>query len=362
LLARRVLTAVVVVLAAGSVLGGDPDVADLLYKKAKKAFASKDFSEAEAGFRRAIQEVSPFPEARLGLAETLEKLDRSGDAERAYRACIAEIEDAGDPSKWKSTKARAQQALTRLTAPRAEIAKINEAFIRRCLDFAKKHADSEPLWARKAYETVLVVDPYNENARQGLKKLGEPAAAPAEPPTQAPAKPAPREERFGEPIIRKELWEGAPEWSVGAESIVADVNGKGKLFWLEGIPLDGRYSVQGRFHVTRTSDRFVYGLFFGGVSDGFTWWEFVVRHGGEVELNHTVDGNNDMIKDRIFTSFDHGAWHTVRIDVTPGDVTVTLDGEKLFDLSVADRKAFDGKVCLFAQEAAVEWRDLGVKH
>ena len=69
----------------------------------------------------------------------------------------------------------------------------------------------------------------------------------------------------------------------------------------------------------------------------------------------------EPLKDRILTTFDHRAWHTLRVDVTPGDVKVTLDGEAIFDLTVSDRKAFDGKLCLFVQEAAVEWRDLEVK-
>ncbi len=347
--------AVAMVFAAGSVFGGDPDVADLLYKKARKAFASKDYVEAESCFRRAIQEVSPYPEARLGLGETLEKLDRPGDAERSYRACIAEVEAAGDPSKWRATKVRAQQALARVQGPRHEITKINEAFVRRCVEFGKKRAESDPLWARKAFETVLLIDPSNEAAKGFLKKLKASAAAPA------PANPSPKGERFGEPLVRKELWEGAPEWSVASDAIVGDVRGKGKLFWLEGIPLDGRYGIQGRFRVTRPSERYVYGLFFGGVSNGFTWWELVLRHNNEVELNRCLDGEAEPLKDRILTTFDHRAWHTLRVDVTPGDVKVTLDGEAIFDLTVSDRKAFDGKLCLFVQEAAVEWKDLEVK-
>ena len=72
--------AVAVLLAAGSVSGGDPDVADLLFKKGKKALSGKDYKEAEQCFRRAVREMSPFPDARFGLAEALEKLERPREA------------------------------------------------------------------------------------------------------------------------------------------------------------------------------------------------------------------------------------------------------------------------------------------
>ena len=70
---------------------GDPDVAKLLFKKAQKAYRAKKYEEAEKTYRRAIEECPPNPEARYGLAETLEKQERMSEALAAYCRCVEDI-------------------------------------------------------------------------------------------------------------------------------------------------------------------------------------------------------------------------------------------------------------------------------
>lgn len=345
--------AVAVVLAAGSVLGGDPDVADLLLKKGKKAFSAKSYDEAESALRRALKEMTPFPEARLCLGETLEKLERGPEALEMFRACVKEIEQEGDPAKWRSLRTRAQQAISRLKGKQGELAKLNDTYIRKYLDLGRKWAGSNPAWARKAFETVLLLDPGNEIAKGYLKQL--PADAPA---PSAAEKPKPAGERFGESIVKAELWSGAEEWSVGERTIVGDTE-QGRLFWLEEMPLSGRFSVRGRFRLTRMADRFRYGVFLGSTGREPWWAVFVTPN--SVSLDRCEEDANRAVKETFLEDFDHKGWHTLQIDVRPGDVKVTLDGKECYEHNEADRKAFDGKICLFVQFARIEWRDLEVR-
>jgi tetratricopeptide (TPR) repeat protein len=333
--------------------GGDPDVADLLLKKAKKAFAAKSYEEAETGFRRALEEMTPLPEARLGLAEALEKLNRPREALDTYRACVAEIENEGDPAKWKAMKSRAQQALSRLQKRHAELSRLNEAFIRKCIDFGKKRAASDPLWARKAFEAVLLLDPGNEVAEGLLRKLPDAGAAPA----PAPKKPSTKEGT----LFRRDIWDGAPEWSVESDTITGDVREPdGRLLWLDTISFEGKYTFRGRLRLTRDGGvRRAYGIFFGG--DGKTrWWTVVFSDNEEIVMERFEDGPPTRIDGSFLDEFDHMKWHTLEVAVEPGSARVTLDDREVFHHDKDDRGAFDGKICLFVQNACVEWKDLEV--
>ncbi len=85
-------------LLAVTVLAGDPDVAQFLYRKAEKARRARKYEEAEKSYRRALEEQSPFPEAAFGLGQTLEKRGRLGEALHAYRRCRDEIAASPAPS------------------------------------------------------------------------------------------------------------------------------------------------------------------------------------------------------------------------------------------------------------------------
>lgn len=351
--ARGFTLAVAIALTALSVRGGDPDVADLLFKKAKKAFAAKDYKEAEAGFRRALKELSPYPDARLCLAETLEKLDRPREALEEYRTCVAEINDAAAPAKWKSMMTRAQQAITRLQGRHAELAKLNDAFLRKCLDFGKKRAKSDAYWARKALETVLLLDPANEVARGLLKGMPAP---------EGEAEPAPegRKPAKGGSLFRRDLWDGPPEWSVNGDTIIGDMREPdGRLFWLE-LVWEGRYTVRGRVRLTRDGGpRRAYGLFLGG--DGkSTWWALVFDDSGQLVLDRWTERGTDHIREFLLVDHDHAKWHVLEVAVDRGSVSVKLDDKEVIALDETERTCFDGKISLFVQNARVEWKDLEV--
>lgn len=349
---RRPWLAVAITLAAGRVLAGDPDVASLLFKKAKKSFAAKDYKEAETGFRRAIKEMSPYPEARLCLGETLEKLDRPREAIEEYRTCVGEINDAGAPSKWKPQLARAQQAITRLQGRHAELAKLNDAFIRKCIDFGRKRSKSDPYWARKALETALRLDPANAVARGLLETT---PAGVAEEPAPEVAKPA-----KGESLFRRDLWDGPPEWSVTGDTIAGDVReADGRLFWLEKV-WTGRYTIRGRVRLTRDGGaRRAYGLMFGG--DGKPpWWALVFEDSEQLVFQHWTDDEQKHLKEHLLADYDHSQWHAFEVAVDHGTVSVKLDGNEVFAMEEASRTCFDGKFSLFIQNGRVEWTDLEV--
>jgi tetratricopeptide (TPR) repeat protein len=352
--ARGFWLAVAVMLAAGTVTGGDPDVAGLLFKKARKAFSSKDYAEAESGFRRALKELTPYPDARFGLAESLEKLDRPREAYEEYRGCVAEIDAAGAPSKWKSLRSRAQQAMSRLQERHAELAKLNDAFIRKCIDFGKKHAKSDPQWARKAFETVLLLDPGNEVAQGLLDKL--PAPDPS-----GDAKPEAKRKGGGKPetLFRRDLWSGGSEWSVDSDRITGDVRRRdGTALWLDGLPLEGRYTVRGRYKLKYDGgERRAYGIFFAGDRDAGDWWAVVATDKETIVLERWEARRPTLLAECILSDFDHTMLHNLEIAVEPGKVTVRLDGTEIIKHEDATASRA-GTICLFVQNACIEWRDL----
>jgi tetratricopeptide (TPR) repeat protein len=350
------MLAVAIALTAGGVRGGDPDVADLLLKKAKKAFAAKSYEEAETAFRRALKEMAPFPDARLGLAESLEKLDRPREAFEEYRTCVEEIDAAGAPAKWKAFKTRAQQALSRLQGRHAELAKLNDAFIRKYIDFGKKRAKSDPLWARKAFETVLLLDPGNQVAKGLLATL--PAADPG-------AEPKPEAKKKGsgktETVFRRDLWSGGPEWSVDTDSITGDVRKRdGTAFWLDGIPLEGSYRVRGKYRLTyEGGDRRAYGVFFASDRDEGDWWATVVTDDERIVLEQWVGRSPTLKEESMLADFDHAAWHAFELSVEPGSVVVKLDDKERLKHEDATASR-SGILCLFVQNACIEWKELEV--
>ena len=114
--------------------------------------------------------------------------------------------------------------------------------------------------------------------------------------------------------------------------------------------------------MTGAAEKYSMGVFFG--SDGREpWWAVFISRTGAVSLRRCeVDADDDFIaKDADLDRFDPKAWHMFQIDIQPGDVTVTMDGRQLFEHNESSRKAFDGKFCLFVQNARVEWQDLEVK-
>jgi tetratricopeptide (TPR) repeat protein len=268
LLARFSLLLLLLGLGASIGRAGDPDVADFLLKKAQKALRAKDYAEAESSFRRAMEEMSPFPDAAYGLGETLEKLDRNLDAIAAYQRCHDEVAAQADsPASARSLQRKAAHAIARLQRRFADLAKIDKDFIDRCMAFGRKYGDTNPAQARLAYEAVLGIDPAHASAKAALERL------PSAPKREQPAPPSPAAPKpWGKSLIVSddlEAWSPglAKEWSCSAGVVTGDVPDRdGKLNWLDDREFEENYALRVRFRVVHVhdEDRRAFGVFFGG--------------------------------------------------------------------------------------------------
>lgn len=339
---------------------GDRDVALFLLKKAEKAYHAKDYEQAAATFKRAHAECAPLPEAAWGLGQSLEKLERPGEAIAAYRLCAEEVAEAEKPSfKWKGLARRATASVARLRRRFAELDRLNRAFISDCLKFATKHIETDPRWARTAFEIVLKLDPMHKEARRQLEKVG-PAAAPGAGQSPGTGK------GWGTALIRGD---DLPGWSPGIrhpwtcanDVVVADVASRdGQINWVDDTEFTGQYEVRVRMRVTRSGGvGRTYGLLIGNGKD--YWHNIFIEDDNDVVLVEFDAGRIRHVKHAIPRGFDPKSWNTLRFAVNHGSISVYLNRKKLFGYDGDRRDTFDGKVGLFAQNGRIEFKELGVR-
>ena len=338
------------------VWSGDAEVARFLYQKAQRAYRAKKYDEAEKGFRRAVKEDSPFPEASYALGLALEKLARPVEAIAAYQQCLDAAAGDDAPRKWRSIANRAGRAIGRLRRRFAALAKINSAFIKRCLAFGRKHSKTDPDWARKAFETVLKIDPGNQAARNHL-------AVPSGGKKTAPTKPVGG--AWKPLIVADEFGAWSPgetnEWSILGPVITGDVVGRdGKINWLDNLEVDGKYSVRFRFRVvTDRRDRRTVGFFIGDAKD--YWWSIMLDEDNELVLVRFSKGKSIPARERAVGEFDPSRWHTVLVEARGREARVFLDGKKVFEHIGERKQKFAGKFGFFVQNAKVEFKELELK-
>jgi len=339
---------------------GDRDVALFLLKKAEKAYRAKDYEQAATTFKRAHAECTPLPEAAWGLGQSLEKLEREAEAIAAYRLCAEEVGAADKPStKWRGFARRANAAVARLRRRFADLDRLNRAFIGDCLKFGKKHVETDPRWARTAFETVLKLDPMHKDAQRYLDKVGQ-ATAPGGKKTPETGK------GWGAPLIRGDDLAGwspgirAP-WTCSNNVVVADLAGRdGRVNWVADVELTGRYEVRVRMRVVRSGGkRRTFGVLIGNTVD--YWHNIFVEDDNDVVLVEFDAGRFRPVKHAIPRDFDPQQWHTLRFAVNRGSISVYLNGNKLFGYDADERDTFDGNVGLFAQNGRIEFKELEVR-
>lgn len=337
------------------VSAGDREVAEFLFSKGQKALRAKQFEEAEANFRRAIEEDSPYPEASYGLGQALEKLDRGGDACQAYRECIAAIDSLDEPSgKQKSIASRAARALKKIRREFAALDKLNKGYVRDFIALGKKHMKANPRWSRRAFEAVLALDPGNKIATSYLAKL---------PGGESPAKASGKS--WGKPVIRKDSlgnWQpgASNEWSIRGTVITGDSTAQnGHINWLENAPLTGDYSVQVRFRLVRDGgERRTIGVF---VSPGNNnWWSMMFEGAGDLVLIRTEGERNSSTAVRSLGRVDWEKWHTFRLHVKGEVARMEFDGKEVLEYEFNRNQQFRGQLGLFFQCAKVEYKDIEV--
>jgi tetratricopeptide (TPR) repeat protein len=341
-----------VVLGPGA--SGDADVAKLLFKKAEKAARAKKYDEAAALFKRALDEHSPYPEAAFGLAIALEKHGKTEEALAAYLRCRDEIAGMKSPSrKVKAMDGKALKAIKKLGAGYAELQDIDRAFVKECLGIGKRNLRSNPPWAKRAFETVLAIDPQNKLALSYMERLSG-VSGPAA--IQRPFAPLLEDDGMGK-------WNPGARgpWSCSGGVLTgdtSDLKGHANIFKER---LEGTYSFRASFRVTRASGaKRTHGIFFGDKTDR-TVWAFIISWDDEVVLSRWRGSDHVEERMKILTKFDPEKWHTLQVDVTPGKVECLIDGREMFELAEQPAKTFDGTPLIFIQDMRVEIRGVGVR-
>ena len=338
---------------------GEHDVAQFLLQKAEKAYRAKDYEKAAIDFKRARQEFTPLPEAAWGLGQALEKLERESEAITTYRLCAEEVGAAKKPSsKWKSLARRANAAISRLRRRFAELDRLNDDFIDDCMRFGREHLESNPRWARTAFEMILKIDPTHKKARRYLDKFQK-AKTPAK-------KKAEASKHFGIALIRGEDLEGwspgiREPWTCAKGVVVADATGaSGHINWIDDVEFSGRYDVRVRMRVTRDGGaRRTFGLLVG---NGKTYWHcFFIEDDNDMILAQFNEGESRHLRDVVLRDFDPSQWNTLRLEFDRGAVTVYVNKNKLIEYGAEKREAFDGKVALFAQNGRIEFKELEIR-
>lgn len=340
-----------------SAWAGDQEVAKFLFAKGETALRSKQYANAEGYFRRALEEYTPYPEASYGHGVTLEKLDRSQEATAAYRACIAAVGAAEKPTpKWKTAGNRAARALKKLRREFAALDKLGKKHIKDLLAFARKNSKANPRWARRAYETVLAIDPANATAKVKLGKLAPVGSSGSTGKKKAWGKPLIKPDDFGN-------WDPGRTtvWDIRRGVITGHSEGpEGQINWLKDTSLTGDYSLQIEFRLMADyGDRRTIGFFVGDAGD--RWWSIMLEGEGTCTLMRYQDGRNTRAGAKTFGRIKWSKWHTLRIEVKKDNVKMFLDDQFALEIDVTRTQKFEGKFGLFIQAAKTEFKELELR-
>ena len=340
-----------------SAWAGDQEVAKFLFAKGETALRAKQYADAEGYFRRALEEHTPFPEASYGHGVTLAKLNRTQEAIAAYRACISAVSAAKKPTpKWKTASNRAMRALKKLRKDFAALDKLGKKHIRDLLTFAQKHAKANPRWARRAYETVLTIDPGNATATAKLGKL---------PADDSPTRNG-KKKSWGKPLIKAgDLGNWDPGktsvWHIRGSVITgASDDHEGYINWLEDTSIGGDYELRIKFRLIREhGGRRTIGFFVGDGRD--TWWSIMLEGAGTMSLIRYQDGRNSSVGVKTLDAVKWTSWHTLKIEVKKEHAKLFLDDKLGLELDVERGQKFAGKFGLFIQAAKVEFKELELR-
>ncbi|MHC4954399.1 MAG: tetratricopeptide repeat protein [Planctomycetota bacterium] len=341
---------------------GDQEVAKFLFDKGKKEFRAKRYDKAEEFFRRALAEHTPYPEASYEHGQALEKLGRSQEAADAYQTCIAAVNGAEKPSaKWKGASRRAGRALTKLRKEFAALDGVNRKFVKKFSDLGKRLYKTNPKWARRAFETVLAIDPTHASAKAYMADLEKKGVTGTS--TKTGAK---KGKTWGKQLIRSDSLKGwdpgaTDHWSIDGDVITGDAEGRsGQINWLERAPLSGQYSLRCRLRLLQDrGSRRTVGLFIGDGKDG--WWAIMLETNNTMTLYRSEGSTNTAVASRSIGKKDLSTWHSLRVEVSKDTAEIFFDDKQIIEAEVRRSQPWAGMMGFFVQDGKIEFKDLELK-
>jgi Domain of Unknown Function (DUF1080) len=170
-----------ILLVAAVLLGGialaDRETAQFQAGRGDKSLAAKKWDEAEASYRKSLDEDAAYLPARYGLAQALFGAGKSAPAVDELRKFLEDARSAPSlPAEWKPLCAKAEKQLGDVDASGAALQKITDAFTDGLLDVAQRWTTKDPALAERALRRLLEVRPGHTKATELLAKLGKFAA------------------------------------------------------------------------------------------------------------------------------------------------------------------------------------------
>jgi len=338
----------------GAAGAGDQDIAELLYAKGEKAFRKKAWEQAAGHYRRALDEHSPYPEAAHRLGMALEKLGSGKEALEAY--LLAEKQFGELPSltrKQKRTLASVKKLISKLGAGYAELNKLDDEFVKKCVGLGRRYFNSRPGWAKKACESALAIDPTNKLARGILEKLGSTAS------------PASTGGLFTSLILDDRLagWDPgvkAPWTCSGGVMTVTPTDKKGHPNFVKQR-LEGAFEFRATFRpLTFDGKLRTFALLFGSKPDG-SLWTLGIDWNNELVLVKWDSRGNTPLQMKILNEVKVNRWYRIGVKVEEGRLTALLDGKVAFHHDGGTKDAFDGAFGVISQEVKADVKDVEVR-
>src|SRR6185436_19173943 len=154
----------------------DRETAAFSSSRGDKALAAQKFEEAEALYRKALDEDGTYLPARYGVAQALLGSNRSGPAVEELRKFVADARACTSlPPEWKTAVAKAEKQLVELDAAGTALQKIQDSYVDGLIDLAQKWTSKDPSAAGRALRRVLALRPGHAKAAELLDKLGRSA-------------------------------------------------------------------------------------------------------------------------------------------------------------------------------------------
>jgi tetratricopeptide (TPR) repeat protein len=340
---RRACPLALLLLTGGAL--GDDEAALYFLGRARDAIAAGDLDRASELLEKSAKEKEGYPPTLLAIADVA---NRRGERETAIRFLDAVLEQAARPDLSASEReaiGAAEKMLAELDRARAEYRKLVADHVSDVVQLARGTKD--PALAKECWRVVLLLDPQNPAAREGL----EPPKA--EVPGGKPAN--------GTPLFNGKNMNGltrGPDWRVEDGILSGRVENAAIMTRTER-------SVKGDFTLScemRTKEDLGgnprLGVIFGikGLYDHFGFW---VCDDNLRITRSTAEGQASDLQRTTFKRFsekyDRKDWHVYRIQVEGKRIACSVDGEEVFEFNGPDRE-LDGPVGFFVQEQEAEIR------
>jgi len=345
---RRLLLVLVLALAAAA--RADEESALYFLGRAKEALAANDLDKAAEFLEKSAHEKEGYPPTLVALAELAK---RRGDRESAvkYLNDCLERRGSGDPTKAeREAFAAAEKMLGELDAAGAQFRKLVADYLADVVRLARNAKD--PAFAKECWRTVLLLDPDNKEARDGM--------AAADTASRGGAPPA------GTPLFNGKDLDGwidrRSPWSVEDGILRGRIDGASANRTEK--PLTGDYTLTCEMRVKEdVGGEPIFGILFGmkGTYDHFGL--FMWDESWRIERHFEEHRRSDLARctyKHLSGKFSRNDWHTYRIEVEGKRIRAFVDDREIGDTRAADR-GLDGPVGFWLQDLAVEIRSFAVE-